>query len=109
MLKNLIRNYYKLLDEKLENWTVVVVLIAFLIISVSLLTKDTNVATQLNKIMTILDKYFIIADLNPVYSPLNYGFKNNMLAIIKINFITFILNCFIYNLLVLDCLVLLKL
>lgn len=42
MLQKLIRNYYKLLDEKLENWTLVVVLIAFLIISVSLITKDTN-------------------------------------------------------------------
>ena len=53
----------------------------------TLLTKDTNVATQLNKIMTILDKYFIIADLNPVYSPLNYGFKNNMLAILDLGYV----------------------
>jgi len=42
MIKKIIKTYYKLLDEKLENWTMVVLLIAFLIISVSLLTKDTN-------------------------------------------------------------------
>jgi len=34
MLKNFIKNYYKLFDEKLENWTVIVLIIAFLITSV---------------------------------------------------------------------------
>ncbi len=42
MIKKIIKTYYKLLDEKLENWTMVVLLIAFLIISASLLTKETN-------------------------------------------------------------------
>ena len=42
MIKKIIKTYYKLLDEKLENWTMVVLLIAILIISASLLTKDTN-------------------------------------------------------------------
>ena len=42
MLKKIIKTYYKLLDEKLENWTMVVLLIAILIVSASLLTKDTN-------------------------------------------------------------------
>ena len=42
MIKKLIKTYYKLLDEKLENWTMVVLLIAVLIISASLLTKDAN-------------------------------------------------------------------
>lgn len=34
MLKRFIKNYYKLFDEKLENWTVIVLIIAFLITSV---------------------------------------------------------------------------
>jgi len=34
MLKIFIRNYYKLFDEKLENGTVIVLIIAFLIISI---------------------------------------------------------------------------
>jgi len=42
MIKKLIKTYYKLLDEKLENWTVVVLLIVVLIISASILTKDVN-------------------------------------------------------------------
>lgn len=42
MFKKIIKTYYKLLDEKLENWTIVVVLIAILIVSASLLTKDTD-------------------------------------------------------------------
>lgn len=31
MLKNFIKNYYKLLDEKIENGTIMVLIIAFLI------------------------------------------------------------------------------
>ena len=43
MIKNFINTYYKLLDEKLENWTIVVLLIAFLIVSASFITKpETN-------------------------------------------------------------------
>jgi len=42
MLKKIIKTYYKLLDEKLENWTIVVVIITALVISVSLITDDTN-------------------------------------------------------------------
>ena len=42
MLKKLVKTYYKLLDEKLENWTMVVAIIAILIISASLITNDTN-------------------------------------------------------------------
>jgi hypothetical protein len=42
MLKKIIKTYYRLLDEKLENWTIVVLIIATLIISASLITDDTN-------------------------------------------------------------------
>ena len=42
MLKKIIKSYYKLLDEKLENWTIIVLLIATLIVSASFITKDTN-------------------------------------------------------------------
>lgn len=52
-----------------------------------LLTKDSNIVAQLNKIISVLDKYFVMADLNPIYSPLNYGFKNNMLAILDLGYV----------------------
>lgn len=42
MLKNFIKNYYKLFDEKLENGTVIVLIIAFLIISVWNVTNASN-------------------------------------------------------------------
>lgn len=43
MVKKFIKSYYKLLDEKLENWTLVVILIALLIVSAAIITKeDTN-------------------------------------------------------------------
>jgi len=42
MLKNFIKNYYKLFDEKLQNGTVIVLIIAFLIISVWNLTNASN-------------------------------------------------------------------
>jgi multidrug efflux pump subunit AcrB len=42
MIKQLIKTYYKLLDEKLENWTIVVLLIAVLIVSIPFLIKNTN-------------------------------------------------------------------
>ncbi|MCD5385169.1 hypothetical protein LRZ95_00710 [Candidatus Gracilibacteria bacterium] len=42
MIKKIIKTYYKLLDEKLENGTMIVLLIAILIISASILTKNTN-------------------------------------------------------------------
>jgi uncharacterized membrane protein len=42
MVKQLVKTYYKLLDEKLENWTMVVLIIAALIVSASFITKDTN-------------------------------------------------------------------
>ncbi len=34
MLKRIIQNYYKLLDEKLENGTVIVLMIAFLVVAI---------------------------------------------------------------------------
>lgn len=34
MLNRFVKNYYKLFDEKLKNWTVIVLIIAFLIASV---------------------------------------------------------------------------
>ena len=49
MFKKIIKNYYKLFDEKLENWTIVVLLIAALIVWVSLLTKNTD-ATLTSKV-----------------------------------------------------------
>lgn len=42
MFRKLIKTYYKLLDEKLENGTLVVILIAVLIVWASLVTKDAN-------------------------------------------------------------------
>ena len=46
MLEKLIKSYYKLLDEKLENGTLVVIIVAVLIVSVSLLIWDTNALKQ---------------------------------------------------------------
>lgn len=42
MLKKIIKSYYKLLDEKLESWPIIILIIAFLIIWVSLVISDTN-------------------------------------------------------------------
>ncbi len=42
MFRKFIKNYYKLLDEKLENGTVVVLIIALLIVAVALITQDAN-------------------------------------------------------------------
>ena len=48
MLKNFIKNYYKLLDEKLENGTIVVIIIAWLIVLVSLFINYNNNNFRLN-------------------------------------------------------------
>ncbi len=40
MVKRLINSYVKLLDEKLENWTLIVLIIALLIILVSMIIND---------------------------------------------------------------------
>jgi len=42
MLKKFIKNYYKLFDEKLENWTIIVLIIAFLITSIWNVTNAWN-------------------------------------------------------------------
>ena len=42
MLKKLVKTYYKLLDEKLENGTVVVLIIALLIVWVSIAIQDAS-------------------------------------------------------------------
>ncbi len=42
MLKKFIQSYYKLLDEKLENWTIVVIIIALIIVLVSLSINYNN-------------------------------------------------------------------
>ena len=42
MLKRFIKNYYKLFDEKLQNGTVIVLIIAFLITSVWNITNANN-------------------------------------------------------------------
>ena len=47
MLRKLVKTYYELLDEKLENWTLVVLLIAILIISASLITNDANASLMI--------------------------------------------------------------
>lgn len=75
MIKNFINNYYKLLDEKLENWTIVVLLIAFFIVSASYITKPqtnalyyakSNILEQKTKINSIIEikwiKYKIILE-----------------------------------------------
>jgi len=45
MLKKVVKTYYKLLDEKLENWTIVVLIIALLIVAISFFIRnpDSNV------------------------------------------------------------------
>lgn len=48
MLKRFIKNYYKLFDEKLENGTVIVLIIAFLITSVWNITNASNKETLLS-------------------------------------------------------------
>jgi len=65
MLKKLIKTYYKLLDEKLENWTIVVLLIAILVVSTSLITNKTNanLLVKTNVIESHLNQYSII-DIN---------------------------------------------
>ncbi|NVP17803.1 hypothetical protein HUU51_03730 [Candidatus Gracilibacteria bacterium] len=45
MLKKFIKNYYKLFDEKLQNGTVIVLIIAFLITSVGNITNANNKST----------------------------------------------------------------
>lgn len=63
MLKEFIKNYYKLLDEKLENWTMVVLIIAILIVSASLITKDTNAWLYTkNNVLEINNNKNIITD-----------------------------------------------
>ena len=51
MVKRIINSYFELLDEKLENWTLVVLIIALLIVFVSILINDV----QLKK-GTIIEK-----------------------------------------------------
>lgn len=48
MLKKVIKNYYKLFDEKLQNGTVIVLIIAFLITSVWNITNASNKETLLS-------------------------------------------------------------
>lgn len=48
MLKRFIKNYYKLFDEKLENGTVIVLIIAFLITSIWNITNTSNKETLLS-------------------------------------------------------------
>lgn len=43
ILKKTIKTYYKLLDEKLQNWTIMVLVISAFIISTWLITKENNV------------------------------------------------------------------
>jgi len=40
MFKKIIKTYYNILDNKLENWTLVVVFIAILIVLISLLIRN---------------------------------------------------------------------
>ncbi|MDD3793484.1 MAG: hypothetical protein PHI37_01610 [Candidatus Gracilibacteria bacterium] len=42
MLRNFIKNYYKLFDEKLQNGTIIVLIIAFLISSIGNVTNAGN-------------------------------------------------------------------
>jgi len=39
MVKRIIRSYYKLFDEKIENWIAVIIIIVILIVLASLLGK----------------------------------------------------------------------
>jgi len=49
MLKRFVRSYYKLLDEKIENWTIMVLIIAVLITSVWNVTNDSSKSNLLVK------------------------------------------------------------
>lgn len=55
MLKNFIENYYKLFDEKLENWTIIVLIIAILIISVWNITNVSNKEIFVNSKTNLLE------------------------------------------------------
>lgn len=57
MLKKIIKSYYKLLDEKLENWTVVVIVIAILIVWVSLIINDTKINSYSKSNILEVNKY----------------------------------------------------
>ncbi len=49
MVKRFISSYFELLDEKLENWTLVVIVIAILVVLVSILINDLQ--TRKNHIL----------------------------------------------------------
>lgn len=55
MLKNFIENYYKLFDEKLKNWTIIVLIIAILIISVWNITNVSNKEIFVNSKTNLLE------------------------------------------------------
>lgn len=43
MIKKIIKSYFKLLDEKLENWTLVILIIALLIVCVSIMINNSEI------------------------------------------------------------------
>ena len=43
MVKKIIRSYYKLFDEKIENWIIVIIIIVILIVLTSLIINNWNV------------------------------------------------------------------
>ncbi|MDP2090803.1 MAG: hypothetical protein Q8K30_04365 [Candidatus Gracilibacteria bacterium] len=54
MVKRLISSYFELLDEKLENGTLIVLLIAILVVLVSILINDLQLRKNYNtKVSTI--------------------------------------------------------
>lgn len=50
MVKKLIRSYVTLLDEKLENWTLIVLLISVLVVLVSILINNISGKPNINYI-----------------------------------------------------------
>lgn len=66
MVKRLISSYFELLDEKLENWTLIVLLIAILVVLVSILINDLQLRKNYNtKVSTIeynWNKYKLIEE-----------------------------------------------
>lgn len=61
MIKKIIKNYYKLLDEKLHNWTFVVIIIAFFIISIWDLTNKN-----------IHQNYYLKANIQEAQNTIEY-------------------------------------
>ena len=65
MVKAFIKNYYKLFDEIINNWTIIVLLIIAIVIWVSYLSKEQrtkNTLSSTNIVEIDWVKYKVVAD-----------------------------------------------